>query len=93
MASKVKYTAAEALNVKLGQAGTVNIASGSGEVTPSSGDFVVIHCIADGDITVTGKDSNWPTGTITCKAGTSLYGRYSAVESPGGGGTFLVHRG
>ena len=92
MASKVKYTAAEALNVKLGQAGVISVQAASGTVTPSSGDFVIIHCITDGDITLTGKDSSWPSATITCKAGVSIYGRYSAVAAAGSS-AFLVHQG
>mgnify|MGYP003145497989 CR=1 FL=1 len=87
MASKVKYTPTESGNIQLGQAGSSLIAlAGNTAITPSSGDFVAITCLQDGQLTAVGSEE--------IVAGVTIYGRWNSLTSPTtDGGAFIAYIG
>tara|TARA_R100001530_G_scaffold61581_1_gene44452 strand:- start:1431 stop:1721 length:291 start_codon:yes stop_codon:yes gene_type:complete len=96
MASKVKYTPTEAGNVQLGQAGSSLVAlAGNTAITPSSGDFVAITCLQDGQLTAVGSESAFASLTAQeIVAGVTIYGRWNSLTSPTtDGGAFIAYIG
>ena len=96
MASKVKYTTTESGNIQLGQAGCILVAkAGNTAITPSSGDFVAITCLEDGQLTTVGSESSFVSLTAQeIVAGVTIYGRWNSLTSPTThGGAFIAYLG
>tara|TARA_Y100001951_G_scaffold80359_1_gene68328 strand:+ start:304 stop:603 length:300 start_codon:yes stop_codon:yes gene_type:complete len=97
-----KYSASEALNVQLGQAGYDYVAASGSDVTLNSDTYIAITgltaTIADGSagtvVTATSVDTNvWDNlSTVTIPQGVTIYGRWSSVVIADGD-IAIVYRG
>ena len=79
-----KYSASEALNVQLGQAGYDIVGSGEtvNQTTNPNTNWVAITVLT-GSITATSVDANiWGSlSTVAVPTGTTIYGRWSIVTT------------
>jgi len=91
-----KYSASEALNVQLGQAGyDIVTATTVNQTTNPNTNWIAITMIAGATITTaTSVDTNvWDSiSTLEVPAGTTIYGRWSVITI-GSGDTAICYRG
>ena len=91
-----KYSASEALNVQLGQAGyDIVTATTVNQTTNPNTNWIAITMIAGATITTaTSVDTDvWDSiSTLEVPAGTTIYGRWSVITI-GSGDTAICYRG